>query len=156
MKGSGLMIQGKKTSLEEELRQRGVRGVLLEMAKNGQLLELKCEMPVCYCEKGRTHFDSWPSPRRASAAAKWAPNPDHYPTLRRDGGERKSWNTRLAHVHCNNMDIGWRSRIRAMLEKKPTLSFYEIAEALNRKQTVLLPPKKRMWTANLVRTLYVS
>lgn len=150
------MVQGKKMTLEEELRWRGVRGVLLEMAKNGQLLELKCEMPVCYCEKGRTHFDSWPSPRRASPEAKWAPNPDHYPTLKRDRGQLKPWNVRLAHVHCNNMDTGWRSRIRAMLEKDPTLSFQEIAEALNRKQKVLLPPKKRMWTANLVRKLYVS
>jgi hypothetical protein len=150
------MAQRKKSTLAEELKELGVRGVLLDMAKNGQLLELKCEMPVCYCEKGRTHFDSWPSPRRASPEAKWAPNPDHYPTLRRDGGQLKPWNVRLAHVHCNNMDMGWRSRIRAMLERDPALSFHEIAEALNRKQKVLLPPKKHSWTANLVRKLYVS
>jgi hypothetical protein len=150
------MAQGKKTTLAEELKERGVRGVLLDMAKNGQLLELKCEMPVCYCEKGRAHFDSWPSPRRASPEAKWAPNPDHYPTLKRDRGQLKPWNVRLAHVHCNNMDVGWRSRIRAMLEREPTASFHEIAEALNRKQKVLLPPRKRSWTANLVRKLYVS
>jgi hypothetical protein len=150
------MAQRKKLTLAEELKELGVRGVLLDMAKNGQLLELKCEMPVCYCEKGRTHFDSWPSPRRASPEAKWAPNPDHYPTLKRDGGHLKPWNVRLAHVHCNNMDMGWRSRIRAMLERDPTQSFHEIAEALNRKQKVLLPPKKRSWTANLVRKLYVS
>ena len=150
------MVQGKKSTLEEELRRRGVRGVLLDMAKNGQLLELKCEMPVRYCEKGRTHFDPWPSPRRASPEAKFAPNPDHYPTLKRDRGQLKPWNVRLAHVHCNNMDMGWRSSIRAMLEKKPTLSFHEIAEVLNRRQKVLPPPKKRMWTANLVRKVYVS
>lgn len=142
--------------LEEQLRRLNVRGVLVQMAKNGQLLELKCEMPVCYCDKGRTHFDAWPSPRRAAPEAKWAPNPDHYPKLKRDGGKLEPWNVRMAHVHCNNMNEGWRSRIRSMLERDPTLSFQEIADALNRKERVLLPPNKRMWAANLVRKLYVS
>jgi hypothetical protein len=62
---------------------------------------------------------------------------------------------RLAHVFCNNMDFGWRSRIRSMLEKNPTLSFETIAEALNKKP-VLKPPNFELWSAELVRKAYVS
>ena len=46
---------------------------------------------------------------------------------------------RLAHVFFNNMDFGWRTRIRTMLETNPKLSIDEIAEALNEKKTVLVP-----------------
>ena len=125
------------------------------MARNRQLLELRCEMPTCYCPKGPEHFDPWPNPPHAPES-KWAPSADHYPTLRKDGGELKPWNVRLAHVHCNNMDFAWRNRIRWMLEKKPTLSFDEIAETLNRKKNVQAPPPATLWTAELVRKAYVS
>jgi hypothetical protein len=55
------------------------------------------------------------------------------------------------------MDVGWRRRIRAMLEKNPTMSFEQIAEALNRKLSVHVPPDaKGEWTAELVRRAYVS
>lgn len=54
------------------------------------------------------------------------------------------------------MGLGWRSRIRSMLKKDPTLSFTKIAEALNRKKTVLVPPPAESWTAKLVRKAYVS
>src|SRR5438552_3660191 len=112
------------------------------MAKNGQILELRCEMPTCYCEHrdGRKHFDPWPDPRYAPEN-KWAPNAHHYPTLKMDGGKLKSWNVRLAHVFCNNMDFGWRKRIRRMLEKDPTLSFEEIAEALTRRSMCTFRPR---------------
>jgi hypothetical protein len=73
-----------------------------------------------------------------------------------DGGFLKPWNVRLAHVHCNNMDFGWRSRIRRMLEKDDTLSFKEIADALNKKETVQVPPPAKSWTAALVRKAYTS
>lgn len=74
-----------------------------------------------------------------------------------DGGQRKPWNVRLAHVYCNNMDFGWRSRIRRMLEDDPTLSFAKIAEALNnKKKTVRVPPPAKEWTAKLVRKAYIS
>jgi hypothetical protein len=49
-----------------------------------------------------------------------------------DGGKLKPWNVRLAHVFCNNIDFGWRKRIRRLLEKDPALSFERIAEVLNR------------------------
>src|SRR6266516_4471921 len=71
---------------------------------------------------------------------KWAPNPDHYPQRKTDGGHLDPWNVRLAHVYCNNTDYGWRNRIRAMPEKEPNLSFEDIAETLNKKKAVLVPP----------------
>ena len=143
-------------SLTDELQRLGVRGILLQMAKNGQLLELRCEMPTCYCPKGKRHFDPWPEPRYDSEHNRWSPNADHHPTLKRDGGKLTPWNVRLAHVLCNNMDYGWRNRIRSMLEKDPTISFEKIAEALNRKRTVLVPPGGDEWTAEIVRRAYAS
>jgi len=73
-----------------------------------------------------------------------------------DRGERRPWNVRLAHVLCNNMDFGWPTRIRSMLQKDPTLSFEKIAEALNRKKHVHVPPESDSWTAEIVRKAYIS
>jgi len=67
-----------------------------------------------------------------------------------DRGERRPWNVRLAHVLCNNMDFGWPTRIRSMLQKDPTLSFEKIAEALNMKKRVHVPPDAESWTAEIV------
>jgi hypothetical protein len=150
-----MATQALQGTVAERLKALGVRGVLIDMAENGQILRLRCEMPTCY-RGGREDFDPWPDPRSAPEN-KWSPNPDHYPTLKRDGGQRKPWNVRLAHVHCNNMDVGWRLRIREILEKKPTLSFADIAEALNRKKaTVEVPPPAKSWTAKLVRKVYTT
>src|SRR5947207_9468898 len=57
---------------------------------------------------------------------------------------------------CNNTDYGWRNRIRAMPEKEPNLSFEDIAETLNEKKAVLVPPGAESWTAALVRKAYAS
>ena len=141
--------------LADRLRKRGVRGVLVQMAENGQLLELRCEMPTCYCPQGRYKFDPWP-PDRTSNKRDWAPNADHYPTLKRDGGQLKPWNVRLAHVFCNNTDTGWRLRIRAMLEAEPTMSFEAIAEVLNRRKERFVPPGANKWTTARVREAYRS
>ena len=81
---------------------------------------------------------------------------DHYPELDKDGGDRKPWNVRLAHVHCNNMDRGLRTRIRAMLEKDPSLSFKEIAARLTRRHSIEVPPPYESWTAGLGRKVCVS
>jgi len=139
----------------QRLKALGVGGVLIQMAKRGQLVELRCEMPTCYCPKGRRHFDVWPDPR-SSAGNAWSPNADHYPKLKKDGGQLRPWNVRLAHVSCNNTDFGWRRRIRRMIEKDPNVSFAEIAAALNRKRHVHVPPKSTLWTAEIVRRAYVS
>ncbi len=146
---------GGHDGVAEGLRSLGVKGVLVQMARNGQIFELKCEMPTCYCPKGRKYFDAWPDPPHADGHD-WSPNADHYPTLKKDKGKLQASNVRLAHVFCNNTDFGWRSRIRRMLEKDPTVSFDEIAEVLNRKKHVLRPPGAKQWTAATVRRAYVS
>jgi hypothetical protein len=142
-------------ALAERLKRLGVRGILITMARNGQLLELACEMPTCYNPRGREHFEKWPEPR-SSPDNRWSPNPDHYPQLKMHGGKLAPWNVRLAHVFCNQKDFGWRSRIHAMLKKKPTASFEEIAEVLNRRKSILLPPNADEWTAEIVRRAYIS
>jgi len=151
----GTVTPDEDLPLADRLRKRGVRGVLVTMAQHGQLLELRCEMPTCYCPQGPYKFDPWPTDR-TSNQRDWAPNPDHYPTLKRDKGQLKPWNVRLAHVFCNNQDYGWRMRIRAMLEDDPTMSFVAIAEALNLKRDRYVPPGANRWTAARVRKAYVS
>jgi hypothetical protein len=110
-------------------------------------------MPTCYCREGRRYFENRP---KTTPFPDWAPNADHYPKLKMDDGHLDPWNVRLAHVYCNNMDDGWRKRIRRMVEKDPTLSFKAIAEALNRKKKSIAPPGAKSWTARLVRKAYVS
>jgi hypothetical protein len=139
---------GTGKSLADQLRELRTRGVLVQMAERGQLLELRCEMPMCYCHKGRKHFDPRSHPLTA-----WAPSPDHYPQLRADGGQLDPWNVRLAHVRCNKMDHGWRVRIRTMLKKG--MSLEQIAEQLNHKQ-VRRPHGSQTWTARAVRKAFVS
>jgi hypothetical protein len=141
-------------SVAERLEALGARRILVDMAMNRQILRLRCEMPTCYHDS-RQLFDPWPTSRQAPEND-WAPSPDHYPTLKMDYGPLEPWNVRLAHVYCNNMDFGWRKKIRRMLEKDPTLSFAKIAEALNRRKTVRVPPPAKLWTARLVRKAYVS
>ena len=140
---------GADSSVADELRKLGVKkGVLLRMAESGQLLALKCEMPQCYHQKGRGAFDPVTTPR-----TKWAPSPDHYPILKSAGGRLVPENVRLSHVWCNNLDYGWRTRIRTLLAKGKSLA--EIAEALNSKG---VPPAHgtNRWTAAMVRKAYVS
>lgn len=135
-------------SVADQLRALGARGVLVQMAERGQIIELRCEMPSCYCHKGRRYFDPRSTPLTA-----WAPSPDHYPLLRADGGHLDPWNVRLAHVRCNKMDHGWRVRIRTMLGKG--MSLEQIAEQLNREQ-VRRPHGSQAWTARAVRKAFVS
>jgi len=139
---------GPDRSVADQLRELGVKGVLVQMAERGQLLALKCEMPQCYHHKGRSAFDKVTTPR-----TKWAPSPDHYPILKSDRGQLRPENVRLSHVWCNNRDYGWRAQIRTLLAKGKSLA--EIAEALNSKD---VPPAHgtNRWTAAMVRKAYVS
>jgi len=102
---------GSGNSVADELRGLGVRGVLVQIAERGQLIELRCEMPKCYRPKGRKHFD-----QKTHPPDEWAPSADHYPQLKADGGHLVPGNVRLGHVLCNREDYGWRIRIRKMLE----------------------------------------
>jgi hypothetical protein len=135
-------------TLADQLRARGVRGVLVQMAQRGQIIELRCEMPKCYCHKGRGYFEPISTPLPA-----WAAAADHYPRLRADGGHLLPWNVRLGHVLCNREDYGWRMRIRRMLEKG--MSLEEIAGSPNQ-QGIRRPHGSAAWTATLVRKAFVS
>jgi hypothetical protein len=75
-------------ALAAQLQALGVKKVLLQMAKNGQILELNCEMPTCYCDHPdrRRHFDPWPEPNDPELS-KWSPNADHSPDRRTAGAE---------------------------------------------------------------------
>lgn len=137
-----------KSTVADQLRALGTRGVLVQIAQRGQIIELRCEMPMCYCHKGRGYFDPRSTPLTA-----WAPSPDHYPRLRADGGHLVPWNVRLSHVFCNKLDYGWRMRIRRLLEKG--MSLEEIADDLNGKQ-VRRPHGRSSWTAKTVRRAFVS
>jgi hypothetical protein len=135
-------------TLVETLKALSVRGILMQMAQRGQIVELRCEMPKCYCPKGRKHFD-----KKSSSMTDWAPNADHYPRLKADGGHLETANVRLAHVLCNRMDYGWRIRIRNMLKKEMPLA--QIAEVLNRTKGPK-PHGTASWTAANVRRAFVS
>jgi hypothetical protein len=154
MKGGGMGNEAtgdrdKWAALAKDMRGRlKLRGVLVQMAERGQILELRCEMPKCLCPKGRRHFDPKSNPMPA-----WAPNPDHYPKLKMDGGTLTPGNIRLAHVRCNNNDFGWRTRIRPMLAR--AMSLKDIAAALNRKK-VAGPHGQAEWNERNVRKAYVS
>jgi hypothetical protein len=76
----------------EALEQLGVRGILRQLAKDGQLVEVRCEMPHCYCFRGRE-------------------TADHSPTLKSRGGKLTPDNVRLAHKLCNSRDYEWCTRI---------------------------------------------
>lgn len=122
--------------------------MLLQMAKAGQITELRCEMPKCYCHKGRSHFDP-----KSQPPGKWQPTPDHYPRLKRDGGHLAPWNVRLGHLLCNREDYGWRMKILAMYQKG--MSLEEIAKRLNDKG-LRAPHGSGKWSATSVRRAFVS
>jgi hypothetical protein len=135
-------------SVADQLRSLGVKGVLVQMAERGQLLELKCEMPQCYHHKGRRAFDPL-----TTARTKWAPSRDHYPILKSAGGKLVPGNVRLSHTECNQRDYSRRKQIGALLAAGKPLE--DIADTLNRKG---VPPAHgtNQWTAAMVRKTYVS
>lgn len=67
-------------TLVEKLAALGVRGILWQRARDGQIIDLRCEMPQCYCFWGRRYFE----PR--SRHSDWEPTADHYPRLKAHGG----------------------------------------------------------------------
>ena len=135
-------------SVSDRFRELGVRGVLVQMAERGQIVELRCEMPTCYCHQGRAQFDP-----KFHPPGPWAPSADHYPRLKSEAGHLVPWNVRLAHVRCNQADYTWRMRIRRILEKG--MSLEAIAERLNDKG-VRTPHGDREWSATAMRRAFVS
>jgi hypothetical protein len=132
----------------QQLRERGMKGILHLMADRGQIVELRCEMPECYCPKGRGHFDN-----KSKPMTKWAPNVDHSPVPKWKGGKLESDNVRLAHVLCNQTDYGWRKKISEMLAAGTSLQ--QIADVLIAKK-VARPHGWSKWTPANVRRAFVS
>ncbi len=130
-----------------ELERLGVRGILLQLAQDGQIVDVRCEMPQCYCSRGRRCFDP------KSPDTDWSPTPDHYPKLKAHGGHLTPDNVRLAHRLCNRRDYGWRMKINAMLAKQ--MSLEEIAAGLNAQKVPTIHGTNR-WTASSVRKAFVS
>jgi len=132
----------------EKLEALGVRrGILRRLACDGQLIEVRCEMPQCYCFRGRRHFEP------ISPGADWMPTADHYPRLKMHGGRLTRDNVRLANRVCNQRDHIWRKKINAMLVKR--MSLEEIAGKLNAEQVPTIHGTNR-WTAASVRKAFVS
>ena len=136
-----------EASVAEKLAALGVRGILRQLALDGQLNEVRCEMPQCYCFQGRAYFDG------RGQHSDWEPTADHYPRLKMHGGHLTSENVRLAHRLCNRQDYQWRTRINAMLAKR--MSLEEIAHELNRRKGAAIHGTNR-WTASSVRKAVVS
>jgi hypothetical protein len=134
-------------SVVEQLAALGVRGILRQVARDGQLVDVRCEMPQCYCYRGRSYFE----PR--GPYSDWEPTADHYPMLKMHGGILASDNVRLAHRLCNRRDYQWRTRINAMLAKR--MSLEEIAGELNVKKVPTIHGTNR-WTPSSVRKAFVS
>ena len=131
----------------ERLEALGVRGILWQLARDGQIIDVRCEMPQCYCFRGRRYFE----PR--SPGADWMLTADHYPRLKTHGGHLTPDNVRLAHRLCNQRDYTWRMKINALLGKR--MSLKEIAEKLNAEKVPTIHGTNR-WTAASVRKAFVS
>jgi hypothetical protein len=131
----------------EELASLNVKGILWQLAQDGQLLDVRCEMPQCYSFRGRRYFE----PR--GPYSDWEPTADHYPRLKMHGGHLTPDNVRLGHRLCNRRDYEWRARIDAMLGKR--MSLQEIAEQLNLQKVPTIHGTNR-WTAASVRKAFVS
>ena len=131
----------------EQLDGLGVRGILRQLARDGQIVEVRCEMPQCYCFRGRTHFET------TSSGSDWSLTADHYPRLKADGGHLTPDNVRLAHRLCNRRDYGWRMKIRQMLRER--MSLEEIAAHLNTHEVPAIHGTNE-WTALSVRRAFVS
>ena len=131
----------------ETLEALGVRGILWQLARDGQIVHVRCEMPQCYCFRGRRYF----KPR--STGSEWSPTADHYPKLKMHGGHLTRDNVRLAHRFCNQRDHIWRTKISAMLAKR--MSLEQIAVQLNAEKVPTIHGTNR-WTAASVRKAFVS
>ena len=137
-----------RKSVVRRLEKVGVRrGILHQLAKDGQILYVRCEMPQCYCSRGRMYFDARPP------FTDWTATADHYPMLKMHGGHLTADNVRLAHKLCNRRDYEWRTRINVMLGKQ--MSLEEIAADLNARKVPTVKDAVE-WTPASVRKAFVS
>ena len=134
--------QAHRTAVEK-LGRLGVRGVLLRLAQDSQIVDVRCEMPQCYCFRGRRHFKADIAECRLDADldrplsdaqdARRSPHPRQRPAR--------------ASVYSQR-DYLWRVRISAMLGKR--MSLEKIAEQLNAEKVPTIHGTNR-WTPASVR-----
>jgi hypothetical protein len=139
---------GAEATPAERLKALGVKGILWQLARDGQLVDIRCEMPQCYCFRGRTYFEP-----RSPTCSDWEPTADHYPRLKMHGGHLTPDNARLGHRLCNKVDYIWRKKINAMLAKR--MSLKDIADTLNATNVPTIHGTNK-WTAASVRKAFVS
>jgi hypothetical protein len=141
-------IAGMAETAVGKLEALGVhRGILWQLARDGQIIDVRCEMPQCYCFRGRSYFEPRPE------AYDWEPTANHYPRRKMDGGRLASENVRLAHRLCNRRDYQLRVKINAMLGKR--MSLEAIAGQLNAENVPTIHGTNK-WTAASVRKAFVS
>lgn len=93
-----LQIDMALTPGERLTKEFGMQGILTTAPDQGGATALLCDMDECYCPHGRGFFE-----RTTVALDHWIPSEDHYPVLKKDGGQLVAGNVRLAHRLCNNL-----------------------------------------------------
>lgn len=94
------------TTIAEQLRQLGQRGILITAAEEEIITKLQCLMDDCLCPKGVGYFEKRPEP-----VSDWAPSVDHI-TSKSEGGQLTLDNIRLAHVLCNRVDYAKKHNVK--------------------------------------------
>jgi hypothetical protein len=97
--------RGRKVA--EQLKARGVSGILINAAEQGIITSLRCLMDECLCPEGEEYFVKRPDP-----VSPWAPSVDHWYVLKSEGGKLELDNVRLAHVLCNRVDYAKKHDIK--------------------------------------------
>jgi hypothetical protein len=85
-----------------QLRDLGVKGILIKAAELGYITEVTCGMPKCFCPEelgGARYFE------HVSTKGDWSPTNEHFPLAKRDGGRKTPDNSVLAHRLCNRLDF---------------------------------------------------
>jgi hypothetical protein len=132
--------------LEQEFQRPQRPPELRPFARDGQLVDVRCETPSATAS-GVVGTSIRDRLVRIGADGR------HYPRLKMHGGHLTSDNVRLAHRLCNRRDYEWRTRINAMLAKR--MSLEEIAKELNRRKVPSIHGTNQ-WTASSVRKAFVS
>lgn len=89
----------------EVLKQLGMTGILTLLPEEGGVVHLLCDMDVCYCPRGRGHFQSI-SRDSEGRLVHWMPTKEHWPKSQADGGRSVKGNVWLAHRLCNKLAYG--------------------------------------------------
>ena len=91
----------KGQQVAQDLRELGVKKILIAAAEAGYITETKCGMKHCFAPGGR----GWFVQVRAVGVQRspWEPTHEHAPLAKWRGGIREIDNAVLAHRRCNNI-----------------------------------------------------